>query len=78
VQIAARLDRMARRRSALLGPWRTVEAKIVRALVQLRCDQARHRPEGSAIVALDETSPAAIGDDVPNLCALHAATLLAY
>src|SRR5262249_61040025 len=74
MQIAARLDRMARRRGAFLCSRRTIATEVMGTLVQLRCDEAGHSPKFSALIALDETSPAAIGDDVPNLRMHHGAS----
>src|SRR6516225_9898278 len=76
MQIAARLDRMARRRGAFLRSRRTIETEVMGTLVQLRCDKAGRSPKFSPLIALNKTSPASIGNDVPNLRMLHGATLL--
>ena len=71
MQIAARLDRRAGRRCALLDPRRAIAPKLMRARVQLGGNEARQRAEGSFLVALDKPRAAAIGDHVPKPGLLH-------
>ena len=58
VQIAARLDRVTGGRGAFLDPRRAITPKLVGALVQLRGDEARQRPESAFLVALRRSAPA--------------------
>jgi hypothetical protein len=71
MQVAARLDRGAGGRGAFLDARRAVAPQLMRACVQLGGDEARQRAKGALIIALDETRPPAIGDDVPQSGFLH-------
>jgi len=74
VQVAARLNRGAGGRCALLDPRRAIPPKLMGAFVQLRGDEARQRSEGAFLVAHNETRPPTIGDDVPKPGLLHVFT----
>jgi hypothetical protein len=52
-------------------PRRAIAPKLVRTFVQLGGDETRQRPEGAHTVPLDETSLAAIGDNIPKPRLLH-------
>ena len=50
---------------------RAIAPEIARLGVQLGRNEARDGAEGAPLIALDETSPATVGDDIPDFGFLH-------